>query len=306
MHSRHMPLRERGAQSMTGFARFAGAMPGGGAFVWELRSVNGKGLDLRFRLPAGLERIDAACRKAATALLSRGTVFSTLNAEDARAGSPVAVNAAALEAAIAAADAVRRRLGGPPPSAEAILSIRGVLETGAPVDDPEAAQALDEALVAGFGEAVAALAASRREEGRAIIGVLARQVDEIERLAAAIAADPSRSPAAIRERLGAQVAQLLASPVQLDAARLHQEAALLAVKADIAEELDRLAAHVAAARKLLAASEPAGRKLDFLAQEFNRECNTICSKSTASAVTSLGLEMKVAIDRLREQVQNVE
>jgi uncharacterized protein (TIGR00255 family) len=296
----------RGGQSMTGFSRHSGMLSGGGSFAWELRSVNGKGLDLRFRLPPGLERIDAACRREAALVLSRGTVFATLSADDPRAAAPLVLNPAALEAALAAADAVRRRLGGPPPAVGDILSVRGVLEAANAGADEGAIQATDEALVAGFTEAIRLLARSRREEGAAILRTLGRQVDEIEQLAGAIAADPSRSSSAIRERLAAQVSQLLGAAPGLDAARLHQEAALLAVKADIAEELDRLAAHVGQARRLLSAGEPVGRKLDFLAQEFNRECNTICSKSASAAVTSLGLEMKVVIDRFREQVQNVE
>lgn len=308
----HNPKRNRllrmTLQSMTGFARAQGRADCGtasGEWIWELRSVNGKGLDMRLRLPPGFEGLEPEVRKRIAAHFARGNVQATLQfARDESQSVPV-VNAIALEAILDAVEKLRARLGSPPPAAEAILTMRGVMEPGDETVAPEDAEQRDRALLSGLDEACAALAAQRRAEGKSAVAALCSHVDAIEALVSKIEADPSRTLAAIAERLKAHLAPLIDDP-SLDPQRLHQEAALLAMKADLSEEIDRLKAHVAAARELLAGDGPAGRKLDFLSQEFNRECNTICSKSNAASVTAAGLEMKALIDRFREQVQNVE
>lgn len=294
---------------MTGFGRSHGhaeAGPASGRWVWEIRSVNAKGLDVRLRLPPGAEAIEADARRILSTSFSRGNIQASLQLDrDAGEGVPV-VNEAALEVVIAAIGRLSERLGSPPPSAEAVLQIRGVLETGEQDVGEDDVAARNAALLDGLAEAARALTEARRSEGAAIGSVLAGQVDAIAALVETVERDSSRSPEAIRERLREQLATLLAETSQLDPQRLHQEAAILATKADLREEIDRLKSHVAAARKLLSGQGPAGRKLDFLSQEFNRECNTICSKSNAASVTGAGLEMKVVIDQFREQVQNIE
>jgi uncharacterized protein (TIGR00255 family) len=207
---------------------------------------------------------------------------------------------------LAAIARIGRQLGSPPPSAEAILQIRGVMEAGEGELAPADLETRNAAVMQGLESAVKSLVQARAAEGAAVALVLAGQVRTIAALVERVEADPSRSPEAIRERLQAQLNQLLAEPTALDPQRLHQEAAILATKSDLREEIDRLHAHVAAANALIEGAGPAGRKLDFLAQEFNRECNTICSKSNAASVTACGLEMKVVIDQFREQVQNIE
>jgi uncharacterized protein (TIGR00255 family) len=296
-------------QSMTGFGRSQGRAHAGsasGAFVWELRSVNGKGIDVRLKLPPGFENLEGEARRVLTARFSRGNIQAGLQFErDAGAGVPV-VNEAALQAVLAAIGRVNAATGGPPPRAETILQIKGVLETGEAVASEEETESRNNAVLGGLENACAQLEAARIAEGKAVALALLRQVETISALVAGVEADPSRSPAAIAERLHQQLSALLPENSGLDPQRLHQEAALLATKADLREEIDRLNAHVAAAGTLLRGKGPAGRKLDFLAQEFNRECNTICSKSNAASVTAIGLEMKVVIDQFREQVQNIE
>jgi uncharacterized protein (TIGR00255 family) len=296
-------------QSMTGFARTEGRVecgPASGKWVWELRSVNSKGLELRFRLPPGFEGAENDYRKALGVKLVRGNVQASLQFErDAGASVPV-INQAALDAVLAAVAKIGRELGSPPPAAEAILQIRGVMEAGEGGLAQSDIEGRNAAVMNGLEAAAQALGQARALEGAAVAAVLAGQVRAIADLVEKVEADPSRSPDAIRERLQAQLALLLAEPAALDPQRLYQEAAILATKSDLREEIDRLHAHVAAANALIASDGPAGRKLDFLAQEFNRECNTICSKSNAASVTACGLEMKVVIDQFREQVQNIE
>ena len=292
-------------QSMTGFGRSQGGFDETG-WIWELRAVNGKALDVRFRLPAGMEAIEAQLREALSARILRGNVQVSLQMEEGGASVLPVLNEEALKAAEKIVARVSEKTGMPPAGMDALLAIRGVVEYREATADPAAADARHEALLKSFAGAVAALEKARLQEGAAIGGVLAGQIDEIERLTLAVAGDPSRSAENIRERLAAQLARLMEAASSLDEQRLHQEAALLATKADLQEEIDRLIAHIASARALLAEGGAVGRKLDFLCQEFNRECNTICSKSNAVAVTSFGLEMKVVIDRFREQVQNIQ
>jgi uncharacterized protein (TIGR00255 family) len=292
-------------QSMTGFARSEGES-GRFRWAWELRSVNGKGLDLRFRLPAGYDQLEADCRAAAGAVLNRGNVqvALTLTALDER------VEAVVNEDALAALLALKTRLGAAidpaPLSFDALLGMRGIIDFREPPEAPEAAADRSVALFQGFRDAVDALRGMREREGGALGDVLLGQVSRIEDLALKVEADPSRQPQEIARRLQAQVEALLGATQSLDRDRLHAEAALIATKADLREEIDRLKAHVAVARELITAGGPIGRKLDFLAQEFNRESNTICSKSNAASVTAHGLELKVVIDQFREQVQNLE
>ena len=291
--------------SMTGFARADGA-GGGSRWLWELRSVNGRGLDIRVRLPHGFERLEQKVREIAAASLTRGSVQIALAVSTIQSAERIAVNQDALERIVQAIETVSARIEVAPPTADGILSLRGVLELAEQDGEDEAASALDEQLLSDFEKGVLALTSMRSREGAAIAENLAARLDEISALTKEAEALPSRTPEAIRARLTEQVNALTeASPV-LDPDRLHQEAVILATKADIREELDRVYAHVDAARELLNDGGVIGRRLDFLAQEFNREINTICSKSNDKKLTAIGLEMKAVVDQLREQVQNVE
>lgn len=292
-------------QSMTGFARHEGDAPGC-RFVWELRSVNGKGLDIRLRLPAGFEALEQPVRKAVAGVLTRGNVQVALSVNATGAAVEAIVNEAALEAVIGLVGRLGKRIDARKPTLDGILNIRGVLEFRDPeLSDADRAER-DGAVLDGFATALAKLKSMRISEGAALTRVLGLQVDRIEALTLAVEADPSRTPEAIRARLAEQVRALLDTGGPLDRDRLHMEAALIATKADLREEIDRLKAHVDAARELLSGDAGAGRRLDFIAQEFNRETNTICSKSNAASVTAIGLDLKVLIDQFREQVQNLE
>ncbi|MCY0146394.1 YicC family protein [Hoeflea sp. G2-23] len=292
-------------QSMTGFARHEGEAEGC-RFVWELRSVNGKGLDIRLRLPTGFEALEQPVRKAAAGVLARGNVQVVLSVNATTATTEAVVNEAALEAVIALVERLSDRIDARKPALDGILNIRGVLEFRDPELSDADRAARDQAVLAGFRTALEELVSVRLSEGAALARVLGDQVDRIEALALAVETDPSRSPEVIRARLADQITALMDTGAGLDRDRLHMEAALIATKADLREEIDRLKAHVEAARALLATSGGAGRRLDFLAQEFNRETNTICSKSNAASVTAMGLDLKVLIDQFREQVQNLE
>ena len=283
-------------------------MPDGGEarWVWEIRSVNGKGLDFRLRLPPGLEMVENDCRKLVGNAFSRGNLQASLQYDKRNSTALPVVNEAALAAILMHVERLRAELGSLPPAAETVLSMKGVLEIAETGESEEAIALRNQTLLDGLADALNGLKSMREAEGRAVATVLLGHVGEIERLVQAVEADPSRQPAMIRERLSQQLAQILDSDNRLDPQRLHQEAAILATKADLREEIDGLKAHVEAASLLLKSPGPSGRKLDFLAQEFNRECNTICSKSNAASVTALGLEMKVVIDQFREQVQNLE
>lgn len=291
-------------QSMTGFSRSEGET-GRLRWTWELRSVNGKGLDLRLRLPQGLERLEAEVRRRIQARFSRGNIQATLSAASSQDTLVPVLNEEALAAVLKAAERVMARAEVAPASVDGLLNIRGVLDMREPGETEEEQTERDAAILAGLEKALSALAEMRGQEGEALKSVLEGHLEAIEDLVSGIDADRSRSPAAIRERLAQQVA-LLADAGSLDSERLHLEAVLLAAKADLREELDRLHAHVAAGRELLKKGGPVGRRLDFLAQEFNRESNTICSKSNAASVTARGMELKVIVDQLREQVQNLE
>ena len=288
---------------MTGFGRADGSVAGHG-FVWELRSVNGRGLDLRLRMPPGCDVLEPALREAA-ARLRRGNVSATLTLTR-EAEAKVAIDAAALEQALAAATALAARIeGSPPPRAEALLGLPGVMRVGREEFDLGADAAAAEVLRRGFATALAALLAAREAEGARLAEVVVRLLDEIAALRERAEAEAAEQPRLHRERLAESLRQLLAGTPPLPEERLAQEIALLATRSDVREELDRLAAHVAAARALLAEGEAIGRRLDFLVQEFLREANTLCSKSASGALTTTGLALKAAIEQLREQVQNL-
>lgn len=291
--------------SMTGFGRAAGTA-GAWTYLWELRSVNGKGLDVRVRLPAGMDLLEQQVRTLAAHMLKRGNVQVSLQLSCEEPSVELRINPNALFAAVEAAQQVSDAMG-EPVSADAVLAMRGVVEAVSVEADPEAIEARNAELLKAAESALEALAANRREEGLRLASVVSGQLDRIEALTAEAAANPSRTPGAIQARLAQQVDRLTGASPALDPDRLHQEAMLLAVKADIQEEIDRLRSHVEAARELLATEgDPIGRKFDFLAQEFNREANTLCSKSSDTALTRTGLELKNTIDQLREQVQNIE
>jgi uncharacterized protein (TIGR00255 family) len=292
-------------KSMTGFGRSDGAF-GSTSWHWEVRAVNGRGLDLRLRLPQGYEGLEARVREAAAKRLTRGNAAITLTVKRQEGISEIRLNEAALAQVLAAADRVSALTGGEPARVEGLLGLKGVLEFVEASESEREAEARSDAMMAILEKALDDVVAVRAREGQRLRAVLQDQIAEVERLIAAITASPARSPDSIKQRLREQVARLLDNSTAFDPARLHQEAMLLATRADIEEELKRLAVHVAAARDLLNAEEPVGRKLDFLSQEFNREANTLCSKSSDSEITRMGLHLKAVIDQLREQVQNIE
>jgi uncharacterized protein (TIGR00255 family) len=291
--------------SMTGFARGHGVV-GSYAWAWELKSVNSKGLDLKLRLPPGWEAIESGVRARAAESLSRGSVFANLTVSREGAAPVARVNEPALNAVLAALKELAGKVGGAPPSLDGILALKGVMEVSEAQENEAERSAAEVAVVAGFGTALKSLAEMRHTEGRALGNILTARLAEIGTLAACAEATPGRKPEAIKARLAAQVAELLEASQRFDADRLHQEAILLATKIDIREELDRLTAHVAQAGKLLVDGGPIGRKLDFLAQELNRESNTLCSKANDLELTNIGLELKAVVEQFREQVQNLE
>ncbi|HEV7274815.1 MAG TPA: YicC/YloC family endoribonuclease [Devosiaceae bacterium] len=291
--------------SMTGYARARGEIEGV-RFQLEIKSVNARGLDIRSRIAPGYDALEGEIRRRLTAALSRGSVTLTLNVEGESEGGAVTVNRQALDAVLAAIADLSGRIDAERPRLEGILALRGVLEQHENPLSAEAEQAVGEAVLAAADAAIADLMKVRREEGARLARVLGERLDEIAALCKTAELHPGRSRDAILERLRSQLAELTATGAGLPEDRLAQEALLLATKADIREELDRLAAHVAAARQLLAAGGAVGRKLDFLSQEFNREANTLCSKSNAVELTAVGLDLKAVIDQFREQVQNIE
>lgn len=291
--------------SMTGFARTDGEYAAT-RWHWEMRSVNGKGLDTRFRLPQGFDGIEAKLREEIARHLKRGNVQTTLTLDRERTGAALRVNEDALATVIDAMQKLAERIELMPPRPEGVLALKGVLETAEVEDDSDDREEIEKRLISSFREAALSLARARDEEGSKLQVILEEQVNAIERLTKEAAASPAASVEALRARLTAQVSELLGASPSLSEDRLAQEAALLATKADIREEIDRLFAHVSQARELFAGSEPAGRRLDFLTQEFNREANTLCSKAADVALTRIGLELKAVIDQLREQIQNVE
>jgi uncharacterized protein (TIGR00255 family) len=288
---------------MTGFARARGSH-GTLDWTWELKSVNGKGLELRFRVPPGFDGIEVQARQALQAKLKRGSVQVSLSLSEQSQTPSLKINREALQAISEAIKAMENIMPMQPPRADGIFRIKGVIEEGE-AESPDI-EARDAALVTSLLQAIDALAKARGEEGARIGEVLGAQIDRIEAITGEARGLASLAPDAVKQRLVDQVAKIMDAGAGLSAERLHQEAALLAAKADVTEELDRLNAHIAQARELLASGEPAGRRLDFLCQEFTREANTLCSKSFDIKLTRLGLDLKATIEQFREQVQNVE
>ncbi|MBC8019947.1 MAG: YicC family protein [Methyloceanibacter sp.] len=292
-------------KSMTGFAR-ADGVHGDTSWHWEARSVNGRTLDLRLRLPTGFERLEIKARGLAQEKIARGNCTISLWMKRETRRLEIRLNETALRQAKAVAERARDLSGLKHARLDTLLGMRGVVETIEGEESEEAQAALDHALIVSLAGALDALVRARMGEGERLQAVIERQLAAIARLIESAAGASARQPEAIAIRLGEQIARLTDGSSTLDPERLHQEALLLAAKADIQEELDRLRAHVAAATELIASSQPAGRKFEFLAQEFNREANTICSKAADIEIARTGLELKTVIDQLREQVQNVE
>jgi uncharacterized protein (TIGR00255 family) len=291
--------------SMTGFARESGSL-GDWSWQWELKSVNGKALDMRLRLPPGLEHLEGDVRQRLQKAMKRGNLQINLNLANSNTRETVSVNQSLLAELTAIAGKLRAEINAPPLQAEALLALRGVIEpVRSEVTESEAAKR-DAALLKDLDQALKALQAARAEEGQRLLAVLCEQLLKIGQLAAAARDNPVRSPDAIKARLREQIARLMEASTTLDEQRLHQEAMLVATRSDIQEELDRLFSHIEAAEALLASGEPVGRKFDFLAQEFNREANTLCSKAIDKSLTAIGLDLKTVIDQMREQVQNIE
>ncbi len=301
-HSSNQPA----LASMTGFARTQNES-GPIAWAWELRSVNGRGLDLKLRLPPGLDALEPTLRDATTKALKRGNVSGTLTIKrDAAAG--LAPDLAVLERlkdlAIDLADNIPGAL---PPRAELLLALPGVMRPAGAETETEAQQAaLHAAVQTGYLAALAQLTESRAGEGARLAAIVTGLLDEITTLHAEASREAATQPALHHARLTAQLQEILGATPGLPAEKIAQEVALLATKSDVREELDRLAAHLAAARALLAEAIAIGRRFDFLVQEFNREANTLCSKSASLLLTAIGLKLKAAIEQLREQAANIE
>ena len=295
--------------SMTGYARAQGADERR-RWVWEARSVNGRNLEIRCRVPQGFDRLENPARTAVGGRLKRGNVSLTLTLTSERQSSPLRINRALLAELGTLVEEVRKSTGAAAPSADGLLRVRGVIEEEEEGEQTEEALAvLEKALSATLDEVLKALVAARAAEGKALAKVIDGHVVEIEGLCRRAAERAQAQIGTVRARFESQLAELLGRTPALSEERFAQEVALLVGKADVREELDRLAAHIAQARTLLAEARqdnPVGRKFDFLCQEFNREANTLCSKSADIELTRIGIDLKGAVERMREQVQNVE
>ncbi|MEA2756980.1 MAG: hypothetical protein QOJ54_3269 [Aliidongia sp.] len=290
---------------MTGFARVEGQSEGF-AWSWELRSVNGKAFDLRFRLPSGYDALEAPLKTVLGETAKRGSINAILSISEQSKPASLKINETVLAQVLDLMRGLEGRLDAAPPRLDGVLAIRGVMELAEEVLSPDQREARLAAICASFGEAVAALAAARAGEGARLHAVLAGKLDEIAAYVGDAELAAAAQPEALRARFRKQMALLFDGVPPLPEERLAQELALLIGRADIREELDRLVAHIAAARELLAEGANVGRRLDFLCQEFNREANTLCSKSADLGLTRLGLSLKAAIEQLREQIQNIE
>ena len=291
--------------SMTGFARSHG-VSGTYAWSWELKSVNAKGLELRLRIPPGWDAVEVPVRAKAAETLSRGNVYANLTVLREGAAPVVRINEPVLAAVLAAIKNLSGRVDAERPRLDGVLGLKGVVEVIDEEESEDLRRAAEAAIVAGFAQALSGLSDMRRHEGGALKKILASRLGEIAQLSERAEKVPGRQPEAIRKKIAEQIAVLLDASSRFDSDRLHQEAILIATKADIREELDRLAAHVAQARKLLAGGGAVGRRLDFLSQELNRETNTLCSKSNDVELTNIGLELKSVVEQFREQVQTLE
>jgi uncharacterized protein (TIGR00255 family) len=289
---------------MTGFARSEGEHAGQ-RWIWEVKSVNGRGLDLKLRLPQGFDALEPALRAAANAKFKRGSLQASLNlARDGAAAAALKIDFALVERLLQAGETFGDRVG--KPSWDGLLSVRGVLAAEDGVEQSEEERAAFEvALLAGFHAAIETLAEARQAEGRALRALFSDAADRMEALIAAARGSAAAAPAAALERIKQRL-DSLSPEVKLDPARVAQEAAIAATRADVQEELERLAAHTLELRQLLTKPEPAGRRLDFLSQELTREANTLCSKSADLELTRIGLDLKTLVDQIKEQAANVE
>ncbi|MBN9516647.1 MAG: YicC family protein [Alphaproteobacteria bacterium] len=294
---------------MTGYSRAQGSDERR-RWVWEARSVNGRNLEIRCRVPQGFDRLENPARTAVGGRVKRGNVSLTLTIASERQSKPLSINRTLLAELGTLVEEVRRTTGAAAPSADGLLRVRGVIEEEEDTaESEEALAALDKALQATLAEALKDLVAARAAEGKALSGVIEGHVAEIESLCTRAAERAQAQMGTVRQRFQGQLAELLERVPALSEERFAQEVALLVGKADVREELDRLTAHIAQARSLLADARPdnpVGRKFDFLCQEFNREANTLCSKSADIELTRIGIDLKGAVERMREQVQNVE
>jgi uncharacterized protein (TIGR00255 family) len=291
--------------SMTGFARGHG-VSGPYAWAWEIKSVNGKGLDVRLRTPPGWDAIEVPVRARVAEALTRGSVQANLTVERSGAAPTVRINDAVLDAILTTVRKLEGKIEASRPSLDGLLALKGVIEVADAEEREDERRSAESAVIAGFGQVIGSLAEMRRREGGALEAILSTRLGELAALTERAERSPDRRPEAIRARLAEQIAALLAQSERFDADRLHQEAIMIATKADVREELDRLAAHLAQARHLIGQGGPVGRRLDFLAQELNREANTLCAKANDVELTNIGLELKAAVEQFREQVQNVE
>ena len=295
--------------SMTGYARAQGADERR-RWVWEARSVNGRNLEIRCRVPQGFDRLENPARTAVGGKLKRGNVSLTLTITSERQTKPLRINRALLAELGVLVEEVRKSTGATAPAADGLLRVRGVIEEeDESADTEEAIAVLDKALAASLDEVLKALVAARAAEGKALAKVIDGHVVEIEGLCKRATERAQVQVGTVRARFESQLAEIMERVPALSEERFAQEVALLVGKADVREELDRLAAHIAQARTLLAEARgdnPVGRKFDFLCQEFNREANTLCSKSADIELTRIGIDLKGAVERMREQVQNVE
>ena len=291
---------------MTGFAQVAGTTADGQArWTWDIKTVNAKGLDLRLRVPPGLDRLEMEARRRIGARLTRGTCHASLTVTREAKPASIRVDAERLAALVQAIAAVRLPPTVGPVTLDGLLSIRGVIETVEETPDSLEHDALEEQCSQGLDEALDSLVAMREREGASLLSVLEQRLAAIARHIEAADGAPQRRPEAIRAKLAETISRL-AERHALDPDRLHQEALILAAKADVREELDRALAHLSASRELVAAGGPIGRRLDFLAQELAREASTFCAKVNDAALTAIGLELRVEIEQFREQVQNIE
>jgi uncharacterized protein (TIGR00255 family) len=290
---------------MTGFARAEGFTDGFG-WSWEVRSVNARNLDIRVKLPPGHEGLEMKVRSLIAERFKRGSVTVTLNLARPERPVRIKVNREVLNQVVGLARELAREVNAPPPQVEGLLALHGVLERIEEEESEDQRARREAAMAASLEKALASLAAARAEEGARLQETVAGHLGRIAALAEAAEKSAASQPEAHKKRLRDQVAILLEASPALSEDRLAQEAALLSARSDVREEIDRLEAHVAAARELTEAGGPVGRRLDFLCQEFNREANTLCSKANDVDITRAGLALKTVIDQMREQVQNIE
>lgn len=299
--------------SMTGYARVEGTHAAGDGgdwqWSWEVKSVNGKGLDIRFRMPGGFEALEIPARKLIGSKLGRGSLSVTLSAARRATVKTLTVNRDMIDQILELQSSLEAdgKIYPSPPRLDSLLSVRGILEAEEdPVQDAEQKEALLAALLAGLEQTLGALTVMRGDEGARLSGMLAEHLATLAELSKSAKDTADLQPEQQKARMKQQIAELLEQSPPVSEERLGQELAVLATKADIREEVDRLDAHVAACRDLVAAGGVIGRKLDFICQELNRESNTICSKAASLALTNIGLELKSTVEQFREQVQNVE